>query len=169
MFACPTCGFKNHEGALFCEACGSYFHANGPLATNTLPQRPNPGPSTFGQPDAEPAPPGQTLVLACLADQRRFVFRAGSVSALIGRGDRKSRLVVDIDLTGADGQTFGVSRRHARVHFSNGHFLIEDLESLNGTALNARPLRPYLQEVLHAGDEITLGDIVLKVSLEDAA
>jgi len=169
MFACPTCGFKNHEGAVFCEACGVYFHTGGPLATERLQNTGNSKltPSSFGRPEAGQAPADVSLVLTTDPDDRHFVIDSTASTALIGRSDRKARLFVDVDITGTDGQTYGVSRRHARMHFLNGHFLLEDLESLNGTYLNGRKLRPYLPEVLHDGDEIKLGSLVLKVTLEE--
>jgi len=171
MFACPTCGFKNHEGALFCEACGTYFHTGGVLATNAIrgDTASRPGPSGFPQSTSDSGNGETLLILTSEADGRRYILEVRDATYLLGRSDRKSRLFVDIDLTGEDGQAYGVSRRHARVHFINGHFLLEDLESLNGTYLNARKLRPYLQEVLHNGDEIKLGSLVLKVSFEAEA
>jgi len=171
MFVCPTCGYKNHEGALFCDSCGAYFHTGGPLATNALDddKGSRPGPSGFSQSDP-PAPGADTvLVLASDDGRARFVVDARRKTVLLGRSDRKSRLVVDVDLTGEDGQAYGISRRHARAHFSNGSYLLEDLESLNGTYLNGRKLRPYLPEVIHDGDEIRLGSLALRASIEPPA
>ncbi|HLF27093.1 MAG TPA: FHA domain-containing protein [Anaerolineae bacterium] len=169
MLACPSCGFKNCEGMIFCEMCGAYFHTAGTLATNVLPVDPasRPGPSGFPSPDLSAREKNASLVLTSLSDNRCFVIEAGSPSTLLGRSDRKARLHVDIDLSGAGGEAFGVSRRHARTYFSNGHYMLEDLESLNGTYLNGRKLRPYLPEVLHQGDEIKLGDLALKVSFQE--
>ena len=169
MYACPTCGFKNREGTLFCEACGSYFHTGGALATNALPEESTsrPGPSGLRLPDARVVGAEASLILANEEDHKHFVIDAHRTTMLLGRNDRKSRLVVDIDLSGEEGQAYGVSRRHARVHFLNGRFLLEDLESLNGTYLNERRLRPYLPEVLHDGDQVKLGNLALSVSIEE--
>lgn len=171
MYACPTCGFRNREGVLFCEECGAYFHSGGTLATNALPDESSsrPGPSGFPSPAADAVDSEVTLILTNQAEQQRFVVQASRGTVLLGRNDRKSRLMVDIDLSGQQGQAYGVSRRHARVHFQNGHFLIEDLESLNGTYLNGRKLRPYLPEVMHHGNEIKLGNLVLGVMIEETA
>jgi len=168
MFVCPTCGFSNHEGALFCEACGTYFHTGGVLATQQLENAPasKPAPSGFPQPKPTLEVTDQWLVLTREADQRRFTIASTQPTTLVGRSDRKARVFVDVDLSAEDEQTFGISRRHARIHFLDGHFLLEDLESLNGTSLNGRQLRPYLPEVLHDGDEVKLGSLVLKAALQ---
>ena len=168
MIACPTCGHENPEGALFCESCGTYIHTGGSLVTNALPDEPEskPGPSTFAPFVAGSSAVDMMLVLVRAEDGQRYSIDPRVQTALLGRTDRKARLVVDIDLTGTDGQAHGVSRRHARVHYLNGNYLLEDLESLNGTYLNERKLRPYLPEVLHDGDAIRLGDVKLTVSLE---
>ncbi len=171
MFTCPTCGLNHHEGALFCEACGTYFHTGGPLATGAIETDSvaRPGPSGFPPPVSATVAAGTPLILTSDSDNRRFVVEARSATTLLGRTDRIAKLFVDIDLTGEDGQAYGVSRRHARVHFLNGHYLLEDLESLNGTYLNERKLRPYLPEVLHDGDEVKLGSLLLKALLEEKA
>ena len=171
MFVCPACGYGNHEGDLFCEACGTYFHTGGSLATedlgDTAPSKPSP--SGFPRPEAEHGPAIVALHLMSESDNRQFSIDASKPTTLIGRSERKARLFVDVDITGEEGQAHGVSRRHARAHFLNGRFLLEDLESLNGTYLNGRKLRPYLPEVLHDGDEVKLGNLVLKVSLVEPA
>jgi pSer/pThr/pTyr-binding forkhead associated (FHA) protein len=87
-------------------------------------------------------------------------------SALFGRNDRLAGLAVDVDLTSEDGQTRGVSRRHARIRFINDRYLVEDLESLNGTYLNRRKLVPFVPEVLHDGDEVRFGSLAFTVSLK---
>lgn len=57
----------------------------------------------------------------------------------------------------------GVSRRHARVYADGGGAWAEDLGSANGTLVNGQRLeRPRR---LRSGDEITVGAVVLVVSL----
>ena len=52
-----------------------------------------------------------------------------------------------------------VSRLHAQIRESHGHFTLTDLDSSSGTLLNGKKLRSPL--VLQNGDEITVGDTVL--------
>jgi hypothetical protein len=53
-----------------------------------------------------------------------------------------------------------VSRRHARLRFRDGHWVLQDLESTNGTSVNgARVGRCQL----HPGDELHVGAVRLLV------
>jgi len=57
---------------------------------------------------------------------------------------------------GSDAQ---VSRQHARLDYYNGQWLLTDLNSTNGVYVNGRQVR---QQVLRAGDEIRMGNTVLR-------
>jgi DNA-binding winged helix-turn-helix (wHTH) protein len=62
----------------------------------------------------------------------------------------------------------GVSRRHARILAEGGRFVLEDLESKNGTYLRERRLDR--REELQDGDELRLGQtlVVFRVTREGA-
>lgn len=51
-----------------------------------------------------------------------------------------------------------VSRRHARISVRHGRFLLQDLNSLNGTWLNGRKLPSGSDVPLQPGDEIEIGE-----------
>ncbi len=51
-----------------------------------------------------------------------------------------------------------ISRRHARLYYQQGNYILEDLGSRNGTFVNGQPLRG--PQVLADGDEIQLGSQV---------
>ena len=53
-----------------------------------------------------------------------------------------------------------VSRRHARLVFRDGHWVIQDLESTNGTRVNG--VRVGRCE-LHPGDHVDVGDERLRI------
>ena len=60
-----------------------------------------------------------------------------------------------------------VSRRHARIVFENGSFLLsEEMGVLNGTFINGRRLTPGESAPLRSGDKLGFGTIslVFKVS-----
>jgi diguanylate cyclase (GGDEF)-like protein len=63
-------------------------------------------------------------------------------------------------------QDDGISRRHCRVTFDGGHYLVEDLRSTNGTLVNGEQLRG--KRALEAGDRIYLGGCVVKFTHSDA-
>jgi FHA domain len=63
----------------------------------------------------------------------------------------------DCDVVMAD---LTVSRRHARLFFRDGGWIIQDLESTNGTRLNGKPVGRCR---LHPGDQLALGDQLLRI------
>lgn len=54
-----------------------------------------------------------------------------------------------------------VSGHHARIYLKNNNYILEDLNSTNGTVLNGDRLEQ--RTPLRAGDEIEIGTVVLKV------
>lgn len=63
----------------------------------------------------------------------------------IGRGETSSVVV----------ESAWVSKTHASVRFADGHYIIEDLQSSNGTRVNDAPIA---SSVLTPGDVIHIGD-----------
>ena len=57
-----------------------------------------------------------------------------------------------------------VSRRHALIEFSQGEYLIKDLNSTNGTFVNGKPLQKMEKRLLAAGDVVRIGKTELKIS-----
>jgi diguanylate cyclase (GGDEF)-like protein len=56
-----------------------------------------------------------------------------------------------------------VSRNHAEILIdTQGNFLVRDLESMNGTSINNRTLKPNTPFALNDGDFLKLGNVVLK-------
>ncbi len=100
-----------------------------------------------------------------MAVQAKIIFRSGvlsgSVTELtrdllrIGRDPANDLVVDDIE----------VSRNHAKISFHNDEYLIEDLNSTNGTLLNGRKI--HTSEKLKDGDLINLGESnIFEFSLE---
>jgi class 3 adenylate cyclase len=54
-----------------------------------------------------------------------------------------------------------VSRRHARLFFSDNSLQIEDLDSTNGTSVDGTLLTPGAPQPLQAGAQVRIGDIEL--------
>ncbi len=95
------------------------------------------------------------------SEGRSYSLRGKSV--LVGRVDRVAgivRVVLGVDLTDLD-PSASVSRRHARVFLQRGDWLVEDLRSTNGTAVNDRWLEPGERVRLRDGDSVRFGDVVM--------
>ncbi|MFZ0090354.1 MAG: FHA domain-containing protein [Solirubrobacteraceae bacterium] len=113
-------------------------------------------------------PPRRALAEALrttIASARRIAgvddqSRPGAVLALDWTGAQDELLVgrrddCDVVLTGLT-----VSRRHARLRFRDGRWILHDLESTNGTRVNGRPV---IRCQLLPGDRVMLGDESLLV------
>ena len=58
-----------------------------------------------------------------------------------------------------------VSNHHCRVFVKNGIFMLEDLESTNGTYLNRKRIKHEMP--LNYGDRIVLGDTIVRFFYEE--
>lgn len=54
-----------------------------------------------------------------------------------------------------------VSRRHVRVIWRDGKYLVEDLNSTNGTQVNDVALRPFVPQLIRPGDKVVVGEGVV--------
>jgi pSer/pThr/pTyr-binding forkhead associated (FHA) protein len=62
-----------------------------------------------------------------------------------------------------------ISRRHLRIGMAEGKPYVEDLNSLNGTLLDGVEVPQFEPVSLTAGQELTLGRVVLTVARSEAA
>ncbi|NNC02234.1 FHA domain-containing protein [Corallococcus exiguus] len=115
-----------------------------------------------------------------LSRQRAFCYsctRTGPVLKLIIEDDEGRKTVVpfvrdEITIGRQEGNTIrlterNVSRRHARLVRLNGHVVLEDLGSYNGTRINGERVAGQLP--LKEGDLIQIGDYDLALQVEGAA
>ncbi|HMB77870.1 MAG TPA: FHA domain-containing protein [Kiloniellaceae bacterium] len=56
-----------------------------------------------------------------------------------------------------------ISRRHFRVSVKEGGLRLEDLNALNGTLLDGRPLPPFQAQSLRPGQVLVLGRVFLEI------
>lgn len=105
------------------------------------------------------------------------IFVAGSKEPLVmtinqpmtfGRSVSQN-LQSHIDLTRNNAVDNGVSRLHARLHYENNNFYIEDLNSINGTYVNGDPLKPATKRMLNNADELRLGRLRMYLYFLDDA
>lgn len=60
-----------------------------------------------------------------------------------------------------------VSKRHARLLFRDGRFIVTDLKSTNGTYVNGRKIAQAT--IVREGDKIYIGDFVLRIEMQAGA
>ena len=93
---------------------------------------------------------------ASLRSETYEIFRLDAHTILIGRKDIKHGLMVDIDLTSFDNETY-ISRRHAKIEKEDDQYYLSDLASVNGTRLNGRRLTLKDKILLQDGHVIKFG------------
>jgi hypothetical protein len=160
MIKCPFCNSTYPENTLFCDECGSYLTPGSAQSTDPLSSS-----SLDGSDRSRPASVlFQTLTLEM--DDGSSIELPLSKEVVLGRLDPGRAIFPDIDLTNESGIDKGVSRRHARISVRENQVFIEDLNSLNGSFLNATRLVPDLPYPLKDGDQVQLGKLVLIVRLK---
>jgi hypothetical protein len=160
MIKCPFCNSTYPENTLFCDECGSYLapgngQATDPLSgeTDDTSKRTRPEGGSF-----------KTLLLTI--EEGGCIELPLSKEVVLGRLDPSRAIFPDVDLTSDEGIDKGVSRRHARISRREDQVFIEDLNSLNGTFLNATRLVPEVPYPIKDGDQIQLGKLVVTVNLK---
>lgn len=83
----------------------------------------------------------------------------------LGRYDYETVTETNVDLTEFNALLLGVSRQHARIDCGGSVPALCDLNSANGTCLNGQRLTPGAKYLLHDGDVICLGKLVLYVDM----
>ena len=142
---CERCFARNEAGDTFCKVCGDEL------------------PESLADVDAD-----VTRRLVPAAARAQLIVEAGNGGtaefwvekdvALVGRASPSDGVEPDVDLTEVDPNRL-VSRRHAFISRRKGGFVIEDLESVNGTYLNGvQRLQPHAQTLLRDGDQISFGE-----------
>jgi pSer/pThr/pTyr-binding forkhead associated (FHA) protein len=77
---------------------------------------------------------------------------------VLGRFDPSTTSNPDVDLSHDDRKQRAISRRHARVLAYQGHHLIEDMGSTNGTMVNMTRLKIGQKVMLQPGDRVLFGE-----------
>jgi len=98
----------------------------------------------------------ESIPYASLRSETDEIFPLDSHTILIGRKDIKHGIMVDIDLTPFDNETF-ISRRHAKIEKEDEQYYLSDLASVNGTRLNGKRLALKDRILLQDGDTIQFG------------
>jgi serine/threonine-protein kinase len=145
MVFCGFCGGRIAGDDVFCAHCG----ARQPLA------------GVGSSAALRTARATAKLVVAGTTELEAAQFPLQKESNLVGRSDPHSNIFPEVDLSKFDPET-KVSRRHARIWRDGEVFLIEDLNSVNGTVINDDlRLAPRQPRALRSGDKLRLGETTL--------
>lgn len=190
MITCERCKASNLDGGQYCDECGAPLRPNS--ATSALPDaagaigiKAEPegsngahSPAEVPQPEMAAGKAGSPAVnlssAAGVSDKphAKLVIERGksvgkqfmmsAAESNIGRWDADGGIFPDVDLDSDDPEA-KVSRRHARITFADGKYLLEDLGSTNGTFINrGKRLAPGTRQPLNDGDEIIVGKTFLR-------
>jgi pSer/pThr/pTyr-binding forkhead associated (FHA) protein len=103
-----------------------------------------------------------------LAENARLEVFSGSLAGMvfdldgdvvIGRQDEKATSSAIPDISLPDSR---VSRRHARLFIKNGHYFLQDLNSTNGTFLNAFNVSQQETVIMRKGSNVQVGETLMK-------
>ena len=86
------------------------------------------------------------------------IFQLGD-EVMVGRQKEKASLSESSGISLPDSR---VSRRHARVFTQDGHYFLEDLNSTNGTFLNAHNVAKQEPVMLREGNNVQVGETHLR-------
>jgi len=147
MNDCPTCGADNTDDSVFCKRCGSRI----------VPVDLNETTITYAPADREDA--DADFMYAGIRASTVLLIRAGG-----GREGEAIALDTDILTIGRSPHSdiflddVTVSRHHARIIRDESGFLVEDLNSLNGTYVNRKRIERHR---LSEADELQIGKFKL--------
>jgi FHA domain-containing protein/zinc ribbon protein len=139
---CPECGFQNPEAANYCSKCGALLATQEGAETTqafTAEEREELL-ETLGDIGVQ----GPALVVRSGGGRAGETFTPQGERTTIGRSPDCGIFLDDVT----------VSRRHAVLVARDGHWLVEDGGSLNGTFVNRRRVE---SAELEDGDELQIG------------
>jgi hypothetical protein len=151
---CGRCFARNYSGETYCKVCGEPLPAEIANLDESATRRLE-------------APAVRGCLTVHLDDGASEIeLPIDSDVVLVGRASATDGVYPDIDLAPFDAGNF-ISRRHAFIVRRHGSFVIEDLESTNGTALNgSQRLVAHSPTPLRHGDKIMFGETKVTFTTE---
>lgn len=193
---CPTCAHQNRPGVFFCENCGTNLMTGQQAVLGTRNLRDaqdiesssvNEALSSPQEKKAEPAikldkeqekavrtagssvfTPGMLLRIEVEGGSTPIIVKPKAEDMILGRRDPTTGATPEVDLTAYAGYRMGVSRRHSSLALENNQLNLWDLGSSNGTFINGTRLTPHQPSPLRDGDEVRLGQMVLRLFFQNA-
>jgi len=151
---CGRCFARNYAGETYCKMCGEPLPAEVEQLDDSATKRLE-APAVRGTLTVHLDEAGNEIEVPIDADV-----------VLVGRSSAVDGVYPEVDLAPFDQGNY-VSRRHAFIVRRHGSFIIEDLESTNGTSLNgAQRLVPHAPTPLRHGDKIMFGQTKVTFAVE---
>ena len=147
MVSCQACDFQNTEDSNFCRRCGSRLKPIDLEETTLSIGAPRHEEPTFDTSRAAVLL-GPMLVIRTGGGREGELVGLDTDVLTIGRSPHSDLFLDDVT----------VSRHHARILHDETGFLIEDLNSLNGTYVNRKRIERHQ---LFDGDELQIGKFKL--------
>src|SRR6185312_13983419 len=139
---CPECGFQNPEAANYCSKCGALLHT--PESGEQTEQFSAAVRDELLEQLGDLTVSGPALVDRSGGGRAGETFTPQGDRTTIGRSPDCGVFLDDVT----------VSRKHAVLEERDGHWLVEDQSSLNGTFVNRRRVE---SAELEDGDELQIG------------
>lgn len=154
MMICTNCGYQNSDEKTFCDRCGVALGVisvgTKQLGTDDL----SSGSEKLGDEHIVIIHlPGVDDPLAIRVDEKIVFGRSG--------GEASEFSLLNLD--SYDAENKGVSRRHASLTREGSRLYLTDLGSTNHTFLNGQRVLENDFLVVRDGDELRLGQLVLKL------
>jgi pSer/pThr/pTyr-binding forkhead associated (FHA) protein len=154
MIICVNCGNQNKEGEAFCARCGVALSVlsvgTKQLGTDDL----SAGSEKLGDDHVVLIHiPGVEDPLAVKVEEKIVLGRSGGEASEFAL----------LNLEAHDAENKGVSRRHASLTRDGSRLYLTDLGSTNHTFLNGQRVMENDFLVVRDGDELRLGQLVLKL------
>ncbi len=173
MQECANCGYQNRAGVVFCDNCGASLIGKLPISTKALDTGSEAQAGAGGgETGAVKGNQTQGMATFVLGDSLKLdiegavksVVLQPKTETILGRRDPATGVAPDVDLTPHAGYRMGVSRRHAAIRYGDDNTLnVWDLGSSNGTFLNGQRLNAHRPYRLHDGDELRLGQMIIRL------
>lgn len=144
MRPCHNCGYINEEEAFVCESCGTELSdsQDNTASFEAIASAPETMSTASGL--VREIHISEPVLFVTKGPNEGELFELGKTAMTLGR-DPDSNVFLD-DIT--------VSRKHAQIYLKDGHYVLEDTGSLNGTYLNQERVETA---ALQRGDEIQIG------------
>lgn len=161
---CPKCGKSNPKNEAICYSCGELLSADRSLyATRTIIDGDGAIKDDYFGSDS-------VLILQVHGTEETFRIQPqkSSHEIIIGRNTQNSPVMPDVDLSSVKADEMGVSRMHLGLRYDAKHQSINiyDMGSANGSFLNEQRIHPQEVRILHHGDALRLGALILVAHFE---